>query len=419
MPDEISATSSESETATLAVNKRIPSDGWTPRRVRLQAVISCVHSSSVHGAGLLTQRLAGPIQHVVSNASYPQSRQVGFTSESPVARLFTFSPSGWLRGEAEMAAASLVQPGTSLTRQSSTGYVAKVLYPCQVPLFGARLFQALVSLHTNLYVCLLFSRNSYNQAAIKSYYRLLTTNTMPRTPGKTTKHLTEVDRRRIRTLYSDVAFQPAEISRITGFSVAQVKYSIRANSLTPKRRSRRPLDMTQVQVDQLVLYVMGSKATRRMTYLELSLRLFNSQFSQHVIRRMLWQQGFRRRVARRKPPISEANRVKRLAFAEEYKDWSIDQWSQILWTDETWVAGGTHRQVLMTRRAGEEYDPTCIQDRFQRKKGWMFWGCFAGYEKGPGLFWEKDWGSINSQSYADHTVPLIHGWLQLQQGQGK
>lgn len=122
MPDEISATSSESETATLAVNKRIPSDGWTPRRVRLQAVISCVHSSSVHGAGLLTQRLAGPIQHVVSNASYPQSRQVGFTSESPVARLFTFSPSGWLRGEAEMAAASLVQPGTSLTRQSSRSH---------------------------------------------------------------------------------------------------------------------------------------------------------------------------------------------------------------------------------------------------------------------------------------------------------
>ena len=44
----------------------------------------------------------------------------------------------------------------------------------------------------------------------------------------------------------------------------------------------------------------------------------------------------------------------------------------------------------------------------------MFWGCMSGkYGKGPGLFWEKDWGSINATSYQEHTVPIIHGWLRL------
>jgi hypothetical protein len=31
--------------------------------------------------------------------------------------------------------------------------------------------------------------------------------------------------------------------------------------------------------------------------------------------------------------------------------------------------------------------------------------------------WEKDWGSINKESYCEHTVPVIHGWIRLNPGQ--
>jgi hypothetical protein len=43
----------------------------------------------------------------------------------------------------------------------------------------------------------------------------------------------------------------------------------------------------------------------------------------------------------------------------------------------------------------------------------MFWGCFSGIGKGPGIFWEKDWGTINEESYRAHTVPIIDGWIRL------
>jgi hypothetical protein len=43
----------------------------------------------------------------------------------------------------------------------------------------------------------------------------------------------------------------------------------------------------------------------------------------------------------------------------------------------------------------------------------MFWGCFHGSKKGPGLFWEKDWGKINSQSYCEKIVPIIDGWIRV------
>jgi hypothetical protein len=54
-----------------------------------------------------------------------------------------------------------------------------------------------------------------------------------------------------------------------------------------------------------------------------------------------------------------------------------------------------------------------------QKKGWMFWGCFSGVSgKGPGLFWEKEWGSINQYSYQEHTLPLIDAWIHENRRRG-
>ena len=42
----------------------------------------------------------------------------------------------------------------------------------------------------------------------------------------------------------------------------------------------------------------------------------------------------------------------------------------------------------------------------------MFWGCISGkYGKGRGLFWEKEWGTITTKSYCEHTVPVILNYL--------
>lgn len=43
----------------------------------------------------------------------------------------------------------------------------------------------------------------------------------------------------------------------------------------------------------------------------------------------------------------------------------------------------------------------------------MFWGSISGQKKGPYLFWEKDWGTINKDSYCEDIVPIIHGWIRL------
>jgi DDE superfamily endonuclease len=48
----------------------------------------------------------------------------------------------------------------------------------------------------------------------------------------------------------------------------------------------------------------------------------------------------------------------------------------------------------------------------------MFWGCFHNNIKGPGIFWEKDWGSIKEESYRNHIVPIIDGWIRSEGNEG-
>jgi len=52
-------------------------------------------------------------------------------------------------------------------------------------------------------------------------------------------------------------------------------------------------------------------------------------------------------------------------------------------------------------------------DKVRKKRGWMFWWCFSGTSKGPCLFCEKKWKSINKESYCERIIPLVDGWLGL------
>jgi len=233
--------------------------------------------------------------------------------------------------------------------------------------------------------------------------------------GYKSSYLTRDQRRDCQLLHS-IGWSYNQIKRHTGYTVRQIQRAC-SNRATPKKRSGRPPVLSQAQIEELIEFVCASAQNRQMSFQKLAEAL-DFGVKKDAIRNTLLKEGFHRRLALRKPPISEKNQRIRLAWAQEHIGWSMDQWYNILWTDETWITGGKHTRTWVTRRAGEEWDPTCIVEKHLRKKGWMFWGSFHGTTKGPGLFWEKDWGTIGAESYRDHTVPLIHGYIELMRRQG-
>jgi transposase len=177
-----------------------------------------------------------------------------------------------------------------------------------------------------------------------------------------------------------------------------VLYTQHVYQATPKKSKGRPPKLSNEQMDEIIEFISASKQNRRMGYNQV-IEILHLNVSKQTLRLALNRQGYHRYIALRKPPISEATKLKRLRFAHEHIYWTPSQWAQILFTDETWVNGTNHRKIYVTRRSGEELDPTYIRERIQRPKGWMFWGSIAGFQKGAYCFWEKGWGKINSASY--------------------
>jgi Transposase len=226
----------------------------------------------------------------------------------------------------------------------------------------------------------------------------------PSTPKR--KQLTRDQRLRIQTLHQAGWTDDAIYAhfRHEGVTYYQIEYTCHFTHPTPQKRSGRPPLLTKEQESQLIAFVRTSKTTRRLSYLAIAIHF---HWGVDAVKGCLERAGYRRYIARVKPPISEKNRELRLAWAHEHLNWTREEWFGILWTDETWVTGGRHAKTYVTRLRGEELDDTCIVEKVSKPKGWMFWGCFHGFMKGPALFWEKDWGSINQFSYREHIVSLI------------
>jgi transposase len=152
---------------------------------------------------------------------------------------------------------------------------------------------------------------------------------------------------------------------------------------------------------------------------------WDSWCGEKAVRRAFQLEGYGGRIRRRKPPISEKNQRERLAWAEEHVSWTDAQWDTICWSDESWCPPGPYsRRQYCTRKIGpsELFLPDCIRHKWQRKIGWMFWGCISGkYGKGEGLFWEKEWKTITKATYTEHTLPVVwkyifnHPGLKFQQ----
>lgn len=249
----------------------------------------------------------------------------------------------------------------------------------------------------------------------------------PKTPKK--RELTRDQRlqikafRSLKMIYRDIVVHLRTMGVIC--TERQIQYAENSRP-TPQKQRCGPTPMLNTPTRRRIAdFITSSKKTRRMPYIQVNLEL-QLHASESIIRRAMKKEGIFRRLARKKPPISEKNRLLRLAWAMEHVNWTRTQWNLILWTDETWVTDGRHTRSVerslrflaltdcfrtwISRRVGEENDPDCIVPAEKYKSGWMFWGCFSGgLGKGPHLFWEKDWGKINAETYSQKILPLIDG----------
>ncbi len=102
-----------------------------------------------------------------------------------------------------------------------------------------------------------------------------------------------------------------------------------------RKRSGRPRVTSISEGKHLII---SSKRNRRKTAPELTTEMNSNRqhpVSLTTVKRRLLSAGLRGCVAVKKPLLNKANKLKRLHWAKQHKDWTLEDWKKVLWTDES------------------------------------------------------------------------------------
>ncbi len=134
--------------------------------------------------------------------------------------------------------------------------------------------------------------------------------------------------------------------------------------------------------------------------------------SERTTRRTLNQMDYSSRRPHRVQLLSAKNRKRRLQFTQAHQNWTIEDWKNVAWSDESrfllWHSDG---RVRIWRKEHESIDPSCLVSTVQAG-GVMVWGIFSWHTLGPLVPIEH---RLSSTAYlsivADHVHPFLF-WRQ-------
>ncbi len=131
--------------------------------------------------------------------------------------------------------------------------------------------------------------------------------------------------------------------------------------------------------------------------------------SERTTRQTLKQMGYSSRRPHRVPRLSAKNRKQWLQFAQAHQNWTIEDWKNIAWSDESrFLLRHSDGRVRIWRKEHENMDPSCLVSTVHAGGGVTVWGIFSWHTLGPLVPIEH---RLNTTAYlsivADHVHPFM------------
>jgi Transposase len=180
---------------------------------------------------------------------------------------------------------------------------------------------------------------------------------------------------------------------------------------TAQKRQGKPKKINNIELHQVINII---EKNRRATAEEIACKfsaLIGKTVSIRSIRRYLKELGYRGCAGVRKPLISEKNREIRLQWANDHENWTMDQWMDVIWSDESkFELFSVHGRQWVWRKPDEKYKIDCLIPTVKSGGlGVMVWACFSG-RGGLGPLVELR-GRINAAKYKNlleqNLLPFI------------
>ena len=172
-------------------------------------------------------------------------------------------------------------------------------------------------------------------------------------------------------------------------------------------RIGRPVTATTTKVAaEVIKIITKSRNSRTLTSDDLARQLQRElavRCSAQSVWRVLRTHGYSKVKPTRKPGLTAAQKKARLEWCLQHKDWTLDDWKQVLWSDETSVVSGVRRGgERVWRTVYERNAKSCSRGRWKGFLEFMFWGCYSYDHKGPCFVWEKE--SKTAKAKADKDL---------------
>ncbi|GBL85901.1 Transposable element Tcb1 transposase [Araneus ventricosus] len=158
------------------------------------------------------------------------------------------------------------------------------------------------------------------------------------------------------------------------------------------------------------------KKNRKKSYLELTaiLNMGHKGTSTRTMQREFKGMELNSCGPTRKPLVSAINFKKRLQFAKQHKNWTVEQWGNVTWSYESRFSLFHNDGCTRVRQEPHEaMDPSCIVPTVQTFGGSiMIWNCFNGSNLGSATLCDN---KMKSQHYLnvlnDQVIPSLDFFL--------
>ncbi|GFU07404.1 transposable element Tc1 transposase [Trichonephila clavipes] len=131
---------------------------------------------------------------------------------------------------------------------------------------------------------------------------------------------------------------------------------------------------------------------------------------EHTVQRSLLDMGLRSKRPTRVPLLTKRHHQLRLHWAREHRDWSMDQWEGVAWSDESrFVIHYADGHIRIRRLPGEQLLPRCTVGHKHAGGGSiMLWRTFSWAFLGPVVMVEQ---TMNTTGYLNIIVDQLYPYM--------
>ena len=109
--------------------------------------------------------------------------------------------------------------------------------------------------------------------------------------------------------------------------------------------------------------------------------------------------GYNCGIPRVKPLLNQRQRQKPVTWTEEKKNWTVAQWSKLLFSDESkFCLSFGNQGPRVWRKSGEAQNPSCLKSSVKFPQSVMIWGAMSSAGVGPLCFIKS---KVNAAVYQD------------------